>query len=75
MFSIALANMITPLIDGSIRGNTFDNLFKRYLRIACVLIICVGIATGYAALPKSEETASAYKNDITLLNHGGDIDE
>ena len=28
MFSIALANMITPLIDSAIKGNTFDNLFK-----------------------------------------------
>lgn len=69
MFSIALANMITPLIDQAIKGNTFENLKKRYLRLAIVLILCVGITTGYAALPfKSEDTVK-----LIETNEGGNI--
>jgi electron transport complex protein RnfD len=75
MFSIALANMITPLIDSSIKGNTFENLTKRYLKIACVLVICLGVMTGYAALDKNQESASLLENDTTLLNYGGDVNE
>ena len=70
MFSIALANMITPLIDSSIKGNTFENLTKRYIRIAVVLLICVGIATGYAAIPFEEETVSLYQESNMLTNGG-----
>ena len=62
--------MITPLIDSSIKGNTFENLTKRYIRIAVVLLICVGIATGYAAIPFEEETVSLYQESNVLTNGG-----
>ena len=75
MFAIALSNMITPLIDSSIKGNTFDNLTKRYFRIAIVMVVCVAIATGYAAIPFEEETASVYSDTNTMLTIGGEIYE
>ena len=70
MFSIALANMVTPLIDQSIKGNTFENLTKRYLKLVLVLVLCVGITTGYAALPFDEgnETTKLIDN-----NKGGNL--
>ena len=71
MFSIALANMITPLIDQSIKGNTYEKLIKRYLVIATVILLCVGISCGYAALPLKEETATAKLLEVT----GGVVNE
>lgn len=76
MFSIALANMVTPLIDQAIKGNTFENLTKRYIRIVIVVILCVGIATGYAALPFEEETGTAMVyEENNILSIGGVINE
>lgn len=71
MFSIALANMVTPLIDSCIKGNTFENITKRYLKIGLVLMVCIGISCGYAALPLDEEESVMLLEDIK----GGNIDE
>lgn len=77
MFSIALANMITPIIDSTIKGNTFENVTKRYLKIALTIVICVGIASGYAALPLKEENNQTTKliENNSLLDVGGDYNE
>lgn len=69
MFSIALANMITPLIDQAIKGNTYEKVTKRYLIIATTILLCVGIATGYAALPLKEETET-----VKLIEINGGVD-
>lgn len=66
MFSIALANMITPLIDQAIKGNTYEKLTKRYLVITTVILVCVGLASGYAALPLNEETTA----ELVEINGG-----
>lgn len=76
MFSIALANMITPIIDSLIKGNTLENIGKRYLRLALVVVICVGLASGYAALPLKEETSTTELiENNTILSIGGDYNE
>jgi Na+-translocating ferredoxin:NAD+ oxidoreductase RnfD subunit len=68
MFSIALANMITPIIDSSIKGNTFEHLFKRTIKIASVVVICFGLTCAYAALENknNESTAQLYQVDSNL---------
>ena len=68
MFSIALANMITPLIDQSIKGNTYEKITKRYLAIATVILLCVGISCGYAALPLDEDNTT-----VQLLEVSGGV--
>ena len=73
MFSIALANMVTPLIDSAIKGNTFEHLTKRYLRIAITIFICVGIASGYAALDLKEDNNQTAM--LIEINNGGDYNE
>ena len=77
MFSIALANMVTPLIDSSIKGNTFEHLTKRYLRIAAVLVVCFGISCGYTSLInlKEEQEATVMLIEEVELNNGGAIYE
>ena len=72
MFSIALANMLTPLIDSCIKGNTFEHLGRRYLKLALVLFICVGVSCGYAALPTNETD-----ENVLLLEDikGGNMNE
>lgn len=54
MFSIALANMITPLIDQSIKGNTFERIPSRTIKIASVALGAALITTGYALIPFDE---------------------
>ncbi len=72
MFSIALANMVTPLIDSCIKGNTFENLTKRYIKIAVVLVVCLGVSFGYTKLPKQDSQES-----VMLIEEykGGTINE
>jgi len=76
MFSIALANMVTPLIDSSIKGNTFEHLTKRYIRIVSVIVICFGLSCAYAALENVEEseTAQVYQEN-NILDIGGVVNE
>lgn len=50
MFSIALMNMLTPLIDSCIKGNTFANVGKRWAVICAFLIGSIGLNVGFNAL-------------------------
>ena len=70
MFSIALANMICPLIDQSFRANTFTKVKRRYLVIVGVIALCVGISSGYAALPIHEEPMA----QLFEMNGGADYE-
>ena len=75
-FALLLANMINPLIDLKVKGNTYEKIGKRSAIILATLIICVGISAGYAALPLNEETsAMLIENNDTTLNNGGNIYE
>ena len=73
MFSIALANMVAPLIDSSIKGNTFEHVVKRYLRLSLVLVMCVAISSAYAALPIKENSKATTK--LIENNIGGGFNE
>lgn len=50
MFSIALMNMLTPLIDSCIKGNTFSKVNTRWVVIASFLIGAIGLNVGFNAL-------------------------
>ena len=50
MFSIALMNMMTPLIDSCIKGNTFSKVGKRWAIISAFLVGAVGLNVGFNAL-------------------------
>ena len=50
MFSIALMNMLTPLIDSCIKGNTFDKLGVKWAIIGGFLVGSIGLNVGFNAL-------------------------
>ena len=50
MFSIALMNMLTPLIDSCIKGNTFDKVGSRWAIIGAFLVGSIGLNVGFNAL-------------------------
>lgn len=51
MFSIALANMVTPLIDSAIKGNTFDKLPSRITKLTLIPIVALLLIVGYGSIP------------------------
>ena len=50
MFSIALMNMLTPLIDSCIKGNTFENVGKKWAVIGAFLVGSIVLNLGFNAL-------------------------
>ena len=82
MFSIALMNMLTPLIDSCIKGNTFNNVGKRWAVICAFLVGSIGLNVGFNALyPLNEgkdnillETFGKTSNVINLSNKLTDED-
>lgn len=50
MFSIALMNMLNPLIDSCIKGTTFVNVCKRWTVITSFLVGAIGLNVGFNAL-------------------------
>jgi len=50
MFSIALMNMLNPLIDSCIKGTTFTNIGKKWITIACFFVGAIGLNVGFNAL-------------------------
>lgn len=57
MFSIALMNMLTPLIDSCIKGTTLVNVGKRWAVIAAFFVGAIGLNVGFNALyPLNEES-------------------
>jgi len=50
IFSIALMNLLVPIIDSSIKGKTTDNLLKRYALLAGMLVFAVLLNYGIAIL-------------------------
>jgi len=50
MFSIALMNMLTPLIDSCIKGNTFSKVGYRWAVIGAFLVGSIGLNVGFNAL-------------------------
>ena len=51
MFSIALANMITPIIDSTIKGNTFEKLPSRITKLSLTPVVASLLIVGYGAIP------------------------
>ena len=66
MFSIALMNMLTPLIDSCIKGNTFNNVGKRWAVICAFLVGSIGLNVGFNALYPLNEG----KDNILLETFG-----
>jgi uncharacterized protein with FMN-binding domain len=56
MFSIALANMITPIIDSSIKGNTFEKLPSRITKLSLTPVVASLLIVGYGAIPFKTES-------------------
>lgn len=50
MFSIALMNMLNPLIDSCIKGTTFVNVGKKWIVIASFFVGAIGLNVGFNAL-------------------------
>lgn len=70
MFSIALMNMLNPLIDSCIKGNTFSNQGKRWAIIASFFVGVIGVNVGFNALypleSESKEDNNAWLSDYTV---------
>lgn len=72
MFSIALMNMLNPLIDSCIKGNTFSKQGKRWAIIAAFFIGVIGINVGFNALyplktnGDTEESENDWLKDYTI---------
>ena len=50
VFSIVFMNLLTPVIDGLIKGKSTDNVAKRWGVIAIILVVAIGINIGVAFL-------------------------
>lgn len=50
VFSIVFMNLLTPVIDGLVKGKSTDNVAKRWGIIAIILIVAIGINIGVAFL-------------------------
>lgn len=50
MFSIALMNMLTPLIDSCIKGNTYSKLASRWAIVGAFLVGSIAINVGFNSL-------------------------
>ena len=67
MFSIALMNMLNPLIDSCIKGNTFTNVGKRWIVIASFFVGSIGLNVGFNALyPLEKEEKSSWLENYTV---------
>lgn len=64
MFSIALMNMLTPLIDSCIKGNTFNNLGKRWAVICAFLVGSIGLNVGFNALYPIGDSGEEEQEDV-----------
>ena len=59
MFSIALMNMLTPLIDSSIKGTTLNDVFKKWVVIASFFVGAIVVNVGFNAMyPLNKESES-----------------
>lgn len=70
MFSIALANMITPLIDQSIKGNTFEHIPSRIIKIASVALGVSLLTSAYTLIPFDEARGVA---SLPSKSEGGTV--
>ncbi len=75
-FSIALVNVISPMIDKFYTGRTHLNMWKPYTTMGITVLLSVGLLTGVSAakLPKkapdpisSSEPSGAYDHQKSLL--------
>ena len=67
MFSIALMNMLTPLIDSCIKGNTFNRLGTRWAVICAFLVGSIGLNVGFNALyplEKIDDSTDGSTDDV-----------
>ena len=67
MFSIALMNMMNPLIDSCIKGNTFNNIGKKWIVIASFFIGSVALNVGFNALYPLDKGTEEKKEDTKWL--------
>lgn len=63
MFSIALMNMLTPLIDSCIKGNTYSKLGSRWAIIGAMLVGSVAINVGFNALYPLDKVETQPEDD------------
>ena len=63
MFSIALMNMLTPLIDSCIKGNTFSNIGRKWAVICSFLVGAIGLNVGFNALYPLERIEAGEDDD------------
>ena len=81
MFSIALMNMLNPLIDSCIKGNTFSKQGVRWAIIAAFFVGVIGINVGFNALyplktsDDSKENANAWLKDYTITKKSDNVYE
>ena len=43
-------NLVTPLIDGAIKGKTTDKKWKAWVILGCAIVIAVLVNVGFALL-------------------------
>ena len=81
MFSIALMNMLNPLIDSCIKGNTFSKQGVRWAIIAAFFVGVIGINVGFNALyplktsDDSKENANEWLKDYTITKKSENVYE
>jgi uncharacterized protein with FMN-binding domain len=63
MFSIALMNMLNPLIDSCIKGTTFVGNGKKWAVIAAFFVGSIGLNVGFNALYPLNATTEESKED------------
>ena len=63
MFSIALMNMLNPLIDSCIKGTTFVNNGKKWAVIASFFVGSIGLNVGFNALYPLNATSDEKEED------------
>ena len=67
MFSVALMNMLNPLIDSCIKGTTFTKLGVKWTIIAAFFVGAIGVNVGYSALyPLEKVEKNTWLNDYTV---------
>jgi len=68
MFSIALMNMLTPLIDSSIKGTTFNKLGSKWAVIGAFLVGSIGLNVGFNALYPLDNGSGSWLDFYKIAN-------
>ena len=67
MFSVALMNMLNPLIDSCIKGTTVNKVASKWAVVAAFFVGAIGMNVGYSALyPLEKEEKNPWLKDYTV---------